>query len=113
MPDEEARRLIRLHRRLREQVRNGAAADIVDACEADTVTRHFGKQRRVQPGAVENTEHQREVGAFWIPGRLELLAQRDLRRGMRAAHRDLPFAAGRRRLPACRKGCAELLSRLL
>src|SRR5436189_1665327 len=100
MPDEAAGRLIRLNRWLREQVRNRATADIVGTREADTVAHGVGQQRRIEPGAIKNAEHQGEVGVLRIPGRLELVAKRDLRRGMRAAHRDLPFAAGRWRLAA-------------
>jgi hypothetical protein len=94
------------------RVRNRAAADVVGAREADAVAHDVGKQRRIEPGAIEHAKHQREVGAFRIPGRLELIAQRDPRRGMRAAHRDLPFAAGGRRLAACGEGGAQLPARL-
>src|SRR6185436_21073266 len=112
MPDEAAGRLIRLNRWLREQVRNRATADVVGTREADTVAHGVGQQGRIEPGAIKNAEHQSEVSALRIPGRLELVAKRDLCWGMRVAHRDLPFAAGGRRFAACGEDRAELLSRL-
>src|SRR3954471_14521721 len=102
-----------LHRRQGEHVGEAQAAQVVGPREADVVVHDVDEHWRVEPRAVEGAEHQREVRALGLPGWLELIAERDARRRMRAAHRDLPFAACGRRLAAGLERLAELRARFL
>src|SRR6185503_15868001 len=81
-----------LRRRNREQCRDGAAADIVDAGEYDIITLDFHHDGRGEALAVELAQRHRKVGGLAVPADGEVGAERDLRRTLRSAHRDLPFA---------------------
>src|ERR1700751_4598605 len=87
-----------LRRRDREQARDAPAADVVDAREHDVVALDLDHHGRGEALAVELAERHGEVGGVAVPADGEIGTERDLRRALRAAHRDFPFAALRRHL---------------
>src|SRR3954447_2548995 len=89
-----------LRRRDREQAGNAAAADIVDAGEHHVVTLDLDHHGGGEALAVELAKRHREIGRTGIPADGEVGPERDLRRALRTAHRNLPLAIGRRRLLA-------------
>ena len=86
----------RLRRRDRQQAGDAAAADIVDAGEHDLVALDLDHDRRAQAFAVELAQRHGEVGGVAVPADGEVRAKRDLRRTLRTANGDLPFAPARR-----------------
>src|SRR5207244_3945050 len=84
----------------RQQARNAASADVVDAGEHDVVALDLDQHGRGQALAVELAERHRKVGGVAVPADGEVGAERDLSRALWAAHRDLPLAALRRHLLA-------------
>ena len=58
--------------RHRQQRRERAAADVVDARIADAVAHDLDQHRRVELGAIEHAEHHGEVGALRVPGRVDI-----------------------------------------
>src|SRR5450631_2637663 len=85
-----------LRRRNRQQAGNAATANIVDPREYHVVALDLDHDRRGQALAVELAERHREIGCVTVPADREIGAKGYLRGALRAAHRDLPFAAARR-----------------
>src|ERR1700692_2022457 len=99
----------RSRRRQGEQVRETAAADVVDARIDDALARDLHQDRRIEGRAVELAQHQREVGALRVPGGLEIGTELDLRRAVRPAYRELPAPVARLALvPLGERGCEPL-----
>src|SRR5205085_11028150 len=80
-----------LWRRYRQQRRNAAAADIVDAREHDIVALDFHQHRRGEALAVEFAERHGEVGRAAVPADREVGAERHLRGTLRPTDCDLPL----------------------
>src|SRR6266567_8152439 len=95
---------IPLRRRDRQQARDAAAADVVDAREHHVVALDLHHDRRGQALAVELAERHGEVGGMAVPADGEIRTERDLRRPLRAAYRNLPLAPLGRRVPCRRYG---------
>src|ERR1700760_2957356 len=85
-------------RRDRQQAGNAAAADVVDPREHHIVALDLDHDRRGQALAVELAQRHGEVGGMAVPADGEVRTERDLRRALRPADRDLPLAALRRYL---------------
>src|ERR1700757_962156 len=83
-------------RRDRQQAGNAAAADVVDPREHHVVALDLDHDRRGQALAVELAERHGEVGGVAVPADGEVGTERDLRRALRPADRDLPLATLRR-----------------
>src|SRR5262249_44031462 len=79
---------------LRQQRLVGAAADVVDAGIDGAGPRDLDQNRGVEFHTIVFAQHQREVGAFRIPGGLEVATELDLRRAVRPTGCELPRPVG-------------------
>src|SRR5215475_3488931 len=85
-------------RRDRQQAGNAAAADVVDAREHYVVALDLDQHGRVEALAVEFAKRHGKIGGMAVPADGEVGAERNLRRSLRTADRDLPLAPLRRHL---------------